>query len=164
MLAAALELQPSALVVDSIQTMYLEELANGMGSVVQLKECGMALLRLAKDRGITVFVIGETHVSLFECACNESSACPPYPARCSVGPWSWPCFSLSLPYRTLPYLTLASPCLAWQCMSHISEHACGHQSTNCTTFCCEPTSSRRKLKQAASSPANSTWHDKGRAG
>jgi len=51
-------LQPSLLVVDSIQTLHLPELNAAPGSVTQVRECGLRLLRLAKDRSIPVVLIG----------------------------------------------------------------------------------------------------------
>ncbi|TMQ56839.1 MAG: DNA repair protein RadA, partial [Candidatus Eisenbacteria bacterium] len=51
-------LQPSLLVVDSIQTLHLPELSAAPGSVTQVRECGLRLLRLAKDRSIPVVLIG----------------------------------------------------------------------------------------------------------
>ena len=46
------------LVIDSIQTMFLEEVTASPGSVSQVRECTSFLLRLAKERGITIAVIG----------------------------------------------------------------------------------------------------------
>jgi len=51
-------LHPSLLVVDSIQTLHLPELNAAPGSVTQVRECGLRLLRLAKDRSIPVVLIG----------------------------------------------------------------------------------------------------------
>jgi DNA repair protein RadA/Sms len=50
--------QPSLLVVDSIQTVYLPEMESSAGSVSQVRECASQLRELAKSSGITVFVIG----------------------------------------------------------------------------------------------------------
>ena len=60
-ISAAGELAPDVLIVDSIQTMYNSDLSSSPGSVGQVKECTMALLRLAKDAGITVFLIGHVN-------------------------------------------------------------------------------------------------------
>ncbi|HEX5031237.1 MAG TPA: DNA repair protein RadA [Candidatus Eisenbacteria bacterium] len=51
-------LSPSLLVVDSIQTLYLGSLDAAPGSVSQVRECGLRLLRLAKERGLPVLLIG----------------------------------------------------------------------------------------------------------
>jgi DNA repair protein RadA/Sms len=46
------------LIVDSIQTVFLPELSSAPGSVSQVRQCGSELLRLAKDSGITVILVG----------------------------------------------------------------------------------------------------------
>ena len=55
------EEQPDVLIVDSIQTLYDEELDSPAGSVGQVKGCTMALMQLAKGQGITVFIIGHVN-------------------------------------------------------------------------------------------------------
>lgn len=57
-LAAVEAAKPEFLVVDSIQTIYSEELSSAPGSVSQVKECASKLVRLAKEAGISVFIIG----------------------------------------------------------------------------------------------------------
>ena len=52
---------PDVLIVDSIQTMYNGELSAAPGSIGQVKDCTMALMNLAKGRGVTVFVIGHVN-------------------------------------------------------------------------------------------------------
>jgi DNA repair protein RadA/Sms len=49
---------PRALIVDSIQTVYLGDLESAPGSVSQVRECGGRLMRLAKYQGIAVFLVG----------------------------------------------------------------------------------------------------------
>ncbi len=51
-------LNPSLLVIDSIQTVYLASLDAAPGSVSQVRECGLRLLRLAKERGMPILLIG----------------------------------------------------------------------------------------------------------
>ncbi len=55
------EEQPEVLIVDSIQTLYNEELNSPAGSVGQVKDCTMKLMQLAKEGSITVFVIGHVN-------------------------------------------------------------------------------------------------------
>ena len=55
------EEQPDILIVDSIQTLYNEELDSPAGGVGQVKDCTMALMQLAKGQGVTVFVIGHVN-------------------------------------------------------------------------------------------------------
>lgn len=53
-----LELSPMVMVVDSIQTMYLPEMASAPGSVSQVRESAAALMRLAKQSGCSIFLVG----------------------------------------------------------------------------------------------------------
>ena len=48
----------SYLVIDSIQAVYLEELSSSAGSVSQVRECASRLMRIAKSKRITTFIIG----------------------------------------------------------------------------------------------------------
>lgn len=52
------ELSPGVVVVDSIQTMYLPEMASAPGSVSQVRECASRLMRLAKQSNCSVFLVG----------------------------------------------------------------------------------------------------------
>ena len=47
------EEKPDVLIVDSIQTLYNEEMDSPAGGVGQVKDCTMALMQLAKGQGIT---------------------------------------------------------------------------------------------------------------
>ena len=49
---------PQLAVIDSIQTMYSEEVSSAPGSVSQVRESTGILLRIAKSRGMAVFVVG----------------------------------------------------------------------------------------------------------
>ena len=49
---------PDMIIVDSIQTMYRPGLESAPGSVSQVRESTALLLRLAKTRGVPIFVIG----------------------------------------------------------------------------------------------------------
>jgi len=51
-------LRPRLVIVDSIQTVYLEDLTSAAGSVSQVREGALRLLRLAKDTGIPIFLVG----------------------------------------------------------------------------------------------------------
>ena len=52
------ELAPDVMIVDSIQTMYRPEMASAPGSVSQIRECTSLLMRLAKESGTSVFLVG----------------------------------------------------------------------------------------------------------
>jgi len=60
-LSVAEELKPDIIIIDSIQTLYNPEMTTAPGSVVQVKDCTMSLLRLAKDTGVTVFLVGHVN-------------------------------------------------------------------------------------------------------
>jgi DNA repair protein RadA/Sms len=51
-------LSPGLLVIDSIQTLHEGSLEGAPGSVTQVRECGLRLLRLAKERSMPVLLIG----------------------------------------------------------------------------------------------------------
>jgi DNA repair protein RadA/Sms len=53
-----LQLQPRLVVVDSIQTVYLDELDSAAGSVSQVRESAARLMQVAKGQNIPVFLIG----------------------------------------------------------------------------------------------------------
>ncbi len=50
--------KPSILVVDSIQTIFDPDIPSAPGSVSQVRECGARLARAARDRGVTVVLVG----------------------------------------------------------------------------------------------------------
>lgn len=51
-------IHPQILIIDSIQTMYNEEIDSAAGSVGQVRECTAKLLQFAKTTGIAVLIIG----------------------------------------------------------------------------------------------------------
>jgi DNA repair protein RadA/Sms len=51
-------MEPAALVIDSIQTVYTGELESAPGSVGQVRECASELMFYAKRTGVPVFIIG----------------------------------------------------------------------------------------------------------
>jgi len=57
-LAHAGGVNPSLLVLDSIQTVYMDDLSSSAGSVSQVRECAARLRELAKETGMVVFLIG----------------------------------------------------------------------------------------------------------
>ena len=50
--------RPSVVVIDSIQTLYSEQLQSAPGSVAQVRECASQLTRLSKQTGVSVVMIG----------------------------------------------------------------------------------------------------------
>ena len=51
-------LKPEMVVIDSIQTMYNEEVSSAPGSVSQVRESTGILMQIAKGLGISVFIVG----------------------------------------------------------------------------------------------------------
>ncbi len=49
---------PDVCVVDSVQSLWSEELGSAPGSVAQVREAASRLQRLAKDRGIAIVLVG----------------------------------------------------------------------------------------------------------
>jgi DNA repair protein RadA/Sms len=51
-------IDPTILIIDSIQTVYTEELESSPGLVSQVRECASRLQSLAKSTGVSVFLVG----------------------------------------------------------------------------------------------------------
>lgn len=60
-MACVEEEKPDVLIIDSIQTLYNEELDSPAGGIGQVKDCTMSLMHLAKGQEVTVFVIGHVN-------------------------------------------------------------------------------------------------------
>lgn len=54
----ALDATPGVLAIDSVQTLYSAEISSAPGTVSQLRECTSKCVRLAKERGIAVILVG----------------------------------------------------------------------------------------------------------
>lgn len=50
--------KPEVVIIDSIQTMYSEEVASAPGSVSQVRESTNVFMQLAKELGISIFIVG----------------------------------------------------------------------------------------------------------
>jgi DNA repair protein RadA/Sms len=50
--------RPDVCVIDSVQTLYAAELGSAPGSVAQVREAAARLLRVAKENGVAVFLVG----------------------------------------------------------------------------------------------------------
>ncbi len=50
--------KPEFCVIDSIQTMYREDISSAPGSVSQVRECTSVLMQTAKQQNITIFLVG----------------------------------------------------------------------------------------------------------
>lgn len=55
---AITKVMPEVVVIDSIQTMYIEDVGSGAGSVSQVREVTGRLMRIAKQLGVAIFIVG----------------------------------------------------------------------------------------------------------
>ena len=52
------ELKPDIAIIDSVQTVSDSGVASAPGSITQVRECTMRIMRVTKEKGLTVFVVG----------------------------------------------------------------------------------------------------------
>lgn len=52
------EIKPEIVIIDSVQTMFKEDVASSPGSVSQVKETTNVLMHIAKEKGIATFIVG----------------------------------------------------------------------------------------------------------
>ena len=52
------QMQPDYVVIDSVQTMNVPEMNSAVGSVAQIREVTAELMRIAKSKGVTIFIVG----------------------------------------------------------------------------------------------------------
>ena len=52
------DIKPQIVVIDSIQTIYSDDLESAPGTVSQIRECTLKITRHAKENNITVFIVG----------------------------------------------------------------------------------------------------------
>ncbi len=57
-IAAINELKPDIAIIDSVQTVSDSSVASAPGSITQVRECTMRIMRVTKEKGLTVFVVG----------------------------------------------------------------------------------------------------------
>lgn len=56
--SAIKSVKPDIVIIDSIQTMYREEISSAPGSVSQVRESTSVLMQIAKSMGISIFIVG----------------------------------------------------------------------------------------------------------
>lgn len=56
--AAIDDIKPDAVIIDSIQTVSDADVSSAPGSITQVRECTMRLMRVTKEKGLTMFVVG----------------------------------------------------------------------------------------------------------
>ena len=52
------DISPDVVIIDSIQTVSDADVSSAPGSITQVRECTMRLMRVTKDKGLTAFVVG----------------------------------------------------------------------------------------------------------
>ncbi len=57
-IAEAKRSRPELLIIDSIQTIYTDEMNSAPGSVGQVRDCAARLVQFAKQNGVSVFIVG----------------------------------------------------------------------------------------------------------
>ena len=57
-IAAIDELKPDIAIIDSVQTVSDSGVSSAPGSITQVRECTMRIMRVTKEKGLTVFVVG----------------------------------------------------------------------------------------------------------
>lgn len=60
-IAAIRQNKPDIVIVDSIQTVQLDNLSSSAGSLVQVRECTNSFMRLAKNEEIPIFIVGHVN-------------------------------------------------------------------------------------------------------
>ena len=52
------QMEPDLVIIDSVQTISDSNIESAPGSISQVRECTMRIMRLTKERGLTVFLVG----------------------------------------------------------------------------------------------------------
>ena len=58
----AKEVEPQIIIIDSIQTMYIDEVESTPGSIAQVRAAAYELIKLAKKKGFILFLVGPASV------------------------------------------------------------------------------------------------------
>ena len=53
--------KPNLVIIDSIQTMVIDEISSTAGSITQVRECTNIFMHLAKSMAISIFVVGHVN-------------------------------------------------------------------------------------------------------
>ena len=53
--------KPQLVIIDSIQTMMIDEVSSSAGSITQVRECTNVFMHLAKSLGIPIFIVGHVN-------------------------------------------------------------------------------------------------------
>lgn len=52
------EIKPDLVIIDSIQTVFIDDLSSAPGSVTQVRECTAKIMRIGKGENISIFIVG----------------------------------------------------------------------------------------------------------
>lgn len=52
------EVKPDLVIIDSIQTIFIDELSSAPGSVTQVRECTSKIMKIGKGQNISIFIVG----------------------------------------------------------------------------------------------------------
>ncbi len=55
------KLSPDIMIIDSIQTIYSEEVSSAPGSIAQVRECALSFISKAKNEGISIILVGHVN-------------------------------------------------------------------------------------------------------
>ncbi len=55
------DLRPDIIVIDSIQSIYRDDIDSSPGSITQVRECAISLLQYAKNNNTTIFLVGQVN-------------------------------------------------------------------------------------------------------
>lgn len=58
---AIAECKPDMIIIDSIQTMQISGISSFPGSITQVRECTLAIMRIVKEAGIPAFIVGHVN-------------------------------------------------------------------------------------------------------
>ena len=61
-IATAKEIKPQFLIIDSIQTVYSQEVSGSVGSVSQITSAAVKLMELAKNQNISILILSLIHI------------------------------------------------------------------------------------------------------
>jgi len=82
--------QPSFCVIDSIQTLYSEQLTSAPGSVAQVRECSAQLTRTAKSGGCTIVLVGHVTKDRGCWSTSSTRCCTSRATRIPASAWCVP--------------------------------------------------------------------------
>ena len=71
---AILKVNPKLVIIDSVQTMYSDEITSSPGSVSQVREITSKIMKMCKQEAITTIIIGHVTKDRKHCGTKSSRA------------------------------------------------------------------------------------------